>query len=106
MWAAITDSEVLAINIKNTDGASADFDDFTFTGRNFVWGCDYVFRHVVVREPSAISHQRSVRVESIGKTLVPTIGYWFSVISKSRDSEIPPTSVYELKTWKDGKGGR
>ena len=47
MWATVTDSEIFAINIKDTDGASADFDDFAFTGGNFVCCCYYVFRHLV-----------------------------------------------------------
>ena len=48
MGAAITDSEVFAINVEDTDGASADFDDFAFTDWNFVCCCYYVFGHLGV----------------------------------------------------------
>ena len=48
MGAAITDGEVFAVNVKDADGTSADFDDFAFTGRYFVWGCYNVFRHWLV----------------------------------------------------------
>ena len=64
MWAAITDSEKFAINIKDTDGTPADFDDFAFTGRNFIWGCYYVFSHLVISCRLSVVSDRLARLQS------------------------------------------